>query len=143
MFELNKILSLTAEEIIIVNALDKVAEEARADAKKIAEAYHFSIGQEEIEVYHDRDCNNFEYLTHSGIWKARYLHQSYDVKVDFESIYELYRAEWLIENGYAKETVNGFLTEFGKKKEACSYFREFVRKIPDKVPDVIPDVIIR
>ena len=120
------VLKMTADEILIINGLQKVAEEAREDAKKIAEAYHFGIGEEIIEVWHDRERNNFEYLTHEGIWQARYLHQTYDVKIDQETLFDYYRAEWLIENGYVTEYEN---KEFSKKGFISRYLRSFVRRI--------------
>ena len=130
---MEKIMGMTADEIIIINGLQKVAEEAKEHARRIADAYHcFGIGEDVIEVWHDRDCNNYEYLTHDGVWQARYLHQTYDVKVDADTIFDYYRAEWLIENGYAKEFKNSYLTECGQKKEVCRYFRLFVNKIKVK-----------
>ena len=123
MFDMEKIKSLTSDEILIVNGLQSVAEEAKAHAELIHKAYHnFGIGEDKIEVWHDRDHNNFEYLTHSGLWQARYLHQTYDVSVDADSIFDYYRAEWLVENGYAKEYEGCCLTEYGKKKLICGYF---------------------
>ena len=130
MFDMEKIMGMTADEILIEKGLQKVAEEAKEHAKRIADAYHcFGIGEDVIEVWHDKDFNNYEYLTHNGVWQARYLHQTYDVKVDADTIFDYYRAEWLIENGYVKESEGCYLTEYGKKKEVCRYFRSFVNKI--------------
>ena len=135
MFDTNKIMGLTADEVIIINGLQKVAVEAKVDAKKIAQTYKFGIGQNVIEVWHDRDLNNFEYLTHEGVWQARYLHQKYDVKVDADTIFDYYRAQWLIENGFAKERENGITTENGEKKFICGYLRRFVCRNPTNVAD--------
>ena len=130
MFDMEKIMGMTADEILIANGLQKVAEEAKEHAKRIADAYHcFGIGEDVIEVWHDKDFNNYEYLTHDGVWQARYLHQTYDVKVDADTIFDYYRAEWLIENGYAKESDNCYLTEYGQKKMVCGYFKSFVNRI--------------
>ena len=129
MFDMDKIQNLNADEILIVNGLQSVAEEAKKHAELIYKVYHnFGIGEDKIEVWHDRDHNNFEYLTHSGVWQARYLHQTYDVGVDADSIFDYYRAEWLVNNGYAKECEGCYLTEYGQKKEICGYFRSFVRR---------------
>lgn len=130
MFDMNKIMSLNADEILIANGLQSVAKEAKEHAELISRTYHcFGIGEDKIEVWHDQERNNFEYLTHSGVWQARYLHQSYDVNVDAESIFDYYRAEWLVENGYAKEYEGCYMTDYGKKKQICKYFRSFVRRI--------------
>lgn len=131
MFDMEKITSLNADEILIVNGLKDVAAEAKEHAELIAKAYHsFGIGEDKIEVWHDKDWNNFEYLTHDGVWQARYLYQTYDVKVDADSIFELYRAEWLVENGYAEEYEDSNFTEYSEKKLICGYFRSFVKRIP-------------
>lgn len=131
MFDMEKIMKMTPDDIIIINGLCNIAKEAKADAKKIADAYHcFGIGETIVEVWHDSDRYNHEYLTHDGTWQARYLHQSYDVQVDAESIFDLYRAEWLIDNGYIDEhDKDGYITTYGRKKEVCRYFRSFVKHI--------------
>lgn len=130
MFDMDKIMSLNADEILIVNGLQSVAKEAKEHAELIHKTYHsFGIGEDKIEVWHDRDQNNFEYLTHSGVWQARYLHQTYDVSVDADSIFDYYRAEWLVANGYAKECEGCYLTKDGRKKQVCRYFRSFVNRI--------------
>ena len=129
MVDMEKVMGLNANEIIIVNGLLPVAKEAKEHSELIYKVYHnFGIGEDRIEVWHDRDWNNFEYLTHSGVWQARYLHQTYDVSVDADSIFDYYRAEWLVDNGFAKEIENGRMTEYGSKKQICGYFRSFVRK---------------
>ena len=130
MFDMGKIMSLTPDEVLIVNGLQTVAEEAKKHAELIRKNFHnFGIGEDKIEVWHDRDYNNFEYLTHSGIWQARYLHQTYDVSVDADSIFDYYRAEWLVKNGYAEESEGCLTTEYGEKKMICDYFRSFVSRI--------------
>lgn len=125
MFDLEKIMSLTADEILIINGLQSVAAEAKEHARLITETYHcFGIGEDKIEVW--SDSYNAEYLTHGGLWQARYLHQSYDVKVDEDTIFDYYRAEWLVKNGYAAEYENNHVTEIGKKSIICQYFKTFV-----------------
>jgi len=131
MFNMDKIMEFNADEILIINGLRDVAKEAKEHAELIHKTYHcFGIGEDKIEVWCDLDCNNFEYLTHDGVWQARYLHQTYDVKVDADSIFDYYKAEWLIKNGYAREYEGCYSTEYGKKKNICGYFRSFVNRIP-------------
>jgi len=128
---MDKIMSLNADEILIINGLQPVAKEAKEHCNLIHQTFHnFEIGENCTVDYHDSEGNNFEYLAHDGVWQARYSHQSYDVKVDADTIFDYYRAEWLIENGFAEEFKSDCcLTEYGKKKEVCKYFRSFVKKI--------------
>ena len=128
MFDMEKINNLTADEVLIVNGLQAVAKEAKEHVALIHKTYNcFGIGKDTIELWHD--SYNAEYLTHDGIWQARYLHQQYDVKVDVATVFDYYRAEWLVNNGYVDEYNASYLTDYGKKKFICGYFRSFVRRI--------------
>lgn len=127
MFDMEKIMSLTVDEVLIINGLLSVAKEAKEHAKLIADTYHcFGIGEDKIEIW--SDSHNEEYLTHDGIWQARYLHQEYDVSVNENTIFNFYRSEWLVENGYAKEYENDRITVDGERAKICRYFRAFVNK---------------
>ena len=129
MLDMGKIMKLTVNEVLIINGLEEVAREAKEHSELIHKAYNnaFGIGVEKVEVW--SDGNNYEYLTHEGIWQARYIHQSYDVRVDSDTIFDFYRAEWLIANGYVEEYDGNYLTEDGNKKQICGYFRAFVQKV--------------
>lgn len=122
MFDMKKIMSLNADEILIANGLEAIAKEATEHSKLIHNTYRFGINEQEIELWHD--SNNAEYLTYDGMWKARYLHESYDVKVDADSIFDYYRADWLVNNGYA--TLKDL--EYCTKTQACKNFRRFVKR---------------
>lgn len=126
MFNLEKIMKLNADEILIVNALQEVSKEAKQHVELIHNSYRcFGIGEDKIEVY--RDGNNVEYLTHDGIWNARYMHQEYNVAVDEDTIFDYYRAKWLAENGYAND--DSFSSrDCQKKKKVCEYFCSFVNR---------------
>lgn len=126
---LEEIMKLTPDEILILNGLVDVAREAKTAAKIIQNAFQnsFGIGVDKIEVWHDD--YNAEYLTHDGVWQARYLHQTYDVKCTAEEIFKFFRADYLISNGYEKEFNGNYRTEAGEKKEVCGYFRCFVKNI--------------
>ena len=134
---LENILALSVNEIIILNDLADVAKKAKKDAEIIRKAYanSFGIGEDKIEVWRDRDCNNYEYLTHSGVWQARYLHQSYDVRCTEDEIFRYYRAEYLIENGFEKETNGNCYTEAGELKFIVRYFHSFVRLAQKKLEE--------
>ena len=124
MFDLEQIMNLTAADAIILNDLKGIAEEAKSHSKLIHKAYHcFGIAQKKIEVWHDPERNNFEYLTHDGVWQARYLHQTYDVGVDVNSIFELYKAEYLVKKRFSTSS------EDKEKERIAGYFRSFIRNI--------------
>ena len=124
---IEKILDLTADEIIVAVELQKVAKEAADVAQLIRDTYHcFGLNEDQIEVYRDHDGCNREFLTHDGVWLARYLHQSYNVDCSTTIIYEYLRAEFLVNNGYMPEYEGNILTDIGEKKLICSYFRKFV-----------------
>ena len=137
MFDLEKIMELTADDLLIVNGLQEVAREAKEHSDLIYKAYEhaFGIGQKKVVIWED-GCNA-EYITHEGVWQARYLHQKYDVKVDFDTIFDFYRAEWLIKEGYVKEYFEDEMTVYGKKKEICNYFRVFVRRHITNASDLL------
>lgn len=127
MYDMNKIMSLNADEILIVNGLQDVAKEAKEAAELIRKTYVFHIGEDKIEVWHDRDMNNFEYLTYSGVWQARYLHQTYDVECSEDEIFQYFRAEYLVDNGFVPETSECRYTEEGQMKSISKYFRRFLK----------------
>ncbi len=128
------IMNLSVDQIILLNELVSVAKEAKEASQMIYQAYQnaFGIGKDKVEVWSD-DCNA-EYLTHDGVWQARYLHQTYDVKCSPDEIYQYFRAEYLIKNGYAEEVASGgYLTEEGKLKQIAGYFHSFVRRAQKKL----------
>ena len=128
------IMNLSVDQIILLNDLVSVAKEAKEESKMIYQAYKnaFGIGENTIEVW--SDDYNAEYLTHDGVWQARYLHQTYDVKCSPNEIYQLFRGEYLIQNGYAEEIgSDGCLTEEGKQKQIAGYFRSFIRRSKQKL----------
>ena len=131
------IMNMKVDEILLLNGLVSVAQEAKdaAEAIHTAYAHSFGIGEDSIEVWHDRDNNNFEYLTHDGIWQARYLHQTYDVKCTADEIFKYFRAEYMIQNGFAKEFEGCYMTEEGQLKQIAGYFKSFIRKVQQRLTD--------
>jgi len=122
--DIGRIMQLTPEEVFAVVKLQELATEANEAAKLIKETYRcFGIGEEEIEVYEDRDGYNHEYLTHSGLWKARYLHQTYDVYCTPEGIFECFKAEYFTQMG-----VCNLSHQTRDLAEAARYFRSFINK---------------
>ena len=130
---MEEIMNLSVDQIILLNELVLVAKEAKEVSQMIHQAYKnaFDIGEDKVKVWSD-DCNA-EYLTHEGVWQARYLYQTYDIKCSPDEIYPYFRAEYLIQNGYAEEyTSNGAITEEGRLKQIAGYFRSFVRRAQEK-----------
>lgn len=127
MFNMEKIMNLTADEIIIVNGLNDVAKEAKEVAKLITCVYTFPMNKDKIRIW--GDGYNDEYITHDGVWQARYLHQTYDVKCTEDEIFDYFKAEYLVVNGFAnKHRDNGTYTEEGEKAYICQYFRSSLEK---------------
>lgn len=124
MFDIEKIKSFTVDEIIIMNELLDIAKAAENSAKFIQNTYQFPIGVDKITVWSDE--HNAEYLTHDGIWQARYLHQEYDVDCSKDSIFNYFRAEYLVSNGFCKEYDGCYETKEGEMAKIAKYFRSFV-----------------
>lgn len=124
MFDVEKIKSFTVDEVIIMNELLDVAKEAKEFAKLIRDTYQFPMGEDKITVW--SDGHNAEYLTHNGVWQARYLHQSYDVECSEDSIFKYLRAEYLVSHGFCKEFEDGSRTEDDRMAFISRYFRSFV-----------------
>lgn len=123
---MDTIMNLSVNEILLLNGLADVAKEAKEAAEIIQKAYTFKCGEDKIEVYHDKDYNNFEYFTHDGVWQARYLHQSYDVICTPDEIFKYFRAEYMIKSGFAKEFDGSAYTSEGQMMQIANYFRSFV-----------------
>lgn len=126
MFDFESILKLGTKETIILKDLYPLAKKAIEAEKLIKETYLFPIGQNSIEIWHDE--HNAEYITHDGIWQARYLHQSYNVECTAESIFDYMKAAYLIKNKYVPKFVEGKQTDEGIKAEIFNYFSAFLKK---------------
>ena len=129
MFDYAVIKKISPNDVLILNGLIPLAQQAIEAEKLIKETYMFHIGETEIEVWTDQ--NNYEYITRDGIWQARYLHQEYNVECTADVIFEYFKADFLIKNGYSKEYENSCYTEEGKKAEIFRYFIGFLRKTED------------
>jgi len=131
MYDLEKIKNLTSEEVQIVSAMKVIAEQAQEIVDLIRGAYSFRMGEEKIQVMNDGP--NSEFLTHSGVWQARYLHQTYDVSIDKESIFDLQLASYLIEKGFAESSIDAHMTPEGEKQMIDRYFMSFVQRTKTKL----------
>lgn len=126
MFDIEKIKSFTVDEIIIMNELLDVAKSAKEAAKLIRDTYQFPMGEDKIELWNDG--YNAEYITHSGVWQARYLNQQYDVSCSENSIFEYLKAEYLVSHGFCKEYEGCYATDEGEMARIAAYFRSFINK---------------
>lgn len=102
--------------------------EAGEAVEIIRKAYQFEIGEKEKRIYYLG--GNAEYLTYDGLWKARYLYQSYDVLCTPEGIYEVYLAEHLVKHG---ELIQDEETK--KNAKASESFRAFVEATRKKLAE--------
>lgn len=119
------IINLSLKDVYVLNALLPIAEEAKNAETLIKSTYSFGVGEEKIEIWHD--SVNHEFVTRDGVWQARYLHQTYDVNCTAEEIFEYMKADFLINNSYAPEAIDGVLTAEGEKAFIYRYFSTFLR----------------
>ena len=102
--DFEKINSLTPDEIIIANILDKAAKEANAAVELIYDTYKFHMGEEKIELARNGQ-SNYEYLTYDGKWVGVFAKKpTYTVKCSKEEsdIYAYLYAKSLLEGGYVR-----------------------------------------
>lgn len=120
--DMKKIMELTPDEVMAVAKLQELAKQAKEEAELIYNTYNnFRIGEAKIQVW--TDGTNYEYLTYTGIWEARYLHQSYDVVCTPEGIFDILKAK------YFASFEDDILDE---KAQSASYFEAFISRTKDK-----------
>ena len=113
--------SLKSEDLRRIEVYQKLLKEAEEAVNLVIGKYKFSILQEKIILWNDG--NNAEYLTHNGVWQARYLHQTYDINITVDGIFDVFKEEYehrLKNNG-----------RVNNKAESASYFRLFISKIKE------------
>jgi hypothetical protein len=111
--------NLTPEDIELILKYNELLSEAKDAVKIIKNTCLFHIGEKRIIL--SDDGNNREYLTFDGVWKARYLHQSYDIPVTVEGVFDVYKAEY----EYRKSKS----TQIKQKADSARYFRSCVRRL--------------
>lgn len=131
MIDFEKIRSMTPAEVKLVAVMDTMLKHAEEIVDMIKSAYTFKMGEDSIKVADDG--NNKEFLTHSGVWQARYLHQKYDVEIDAEKIMQMQLAAYAVKNGICPETCNGVATQEGELALIDRYFSAFVRTTREKL----------
>lgn len=116
---------MTIEEIESMQGYCALAKEAREAYYTVSKACLFPMGQNEIVVYENGD--NKETLTHDGMWKARYLHQSYDVEVTADAIFKVFKEEY--------NHIKSRSSKVNNIAESARYFRGFVSRCKDSIKE--------
>ena len=114
--------SLTAEDTKTILKLSELRDEAEKAYGIIRNKIKFSIGEDKIEIWND--TNNAEYITHKGVWQARYLHQTYDVTCTVEGIFNVFKEEYLDSLKHSCMVNN--------VADSARYFRSFVDGLKKK-----------
>ena len=127
MLNYETIKKLNSDDVIIINDLVTLAEKAKEIDKKIKENFTFKIGEEKIDVWHDNYSR--EYLTPDGVWHARYLDQTYDVKCTAEEIFEYLKVDYLINKGLVPPIKDHKYTAEGEKRKIYGYFSSFLNRL--------------
>ena len=114
--------SLNPQDLRRIEKYSELLEEAEDAMRTILSSYKFDLRQDKILVYND-GCNS-EYLLHSGVWEARYLYLSYDVKVTVEGIFDIFKEEY--EHRLSKSV------RVNNKADSAIYFRSFIARTKEK-----------
>ena len=133
---MKSILNLSAKEIVLFDALTKLANEAIEAEKLINEHFKssFGFGNKVIHVYHTESCGeyygdgylnidgNFEY--HDNWWGGR----TYKFNCDADGIYQMFRSCYLHSNSLDASDPCEFNCQI---ENIDGYFREFVKSLSD------------
>ena len=91
MFDYEKIMSITPEQIIVISELAKLAQKAQKYEKLIKKTYLFTMGEDKIEIWSNSNNTLREYLTFRGTWemfRRGNVVEDYSVDISAESIYK-------------------------------------------------------
>jgi len=130
MIELNyeTLKSLTSEQVILLNKLAPLVEEAKRMQRIVDNSFCFHTRQNQIVVLQESNSHH-EYLTHDGVWKYRYDGKEYQIKTDAESLFENLKAECLLENDLIPRIVNNGWSKETEMVYFFGYFRKFLDRI--------------
>ena len=112
---------LTADDVLFLDTLAKLAKLAKEDAELINKKYKFKEGQEKIVVWNDG--YNEESMTSDGFWHGDYLNNNYKVKCTAEAIFRLYRNQYLYDN----MMIDG--EYYSEESKIAANFKEFDEEI--------------
>ena len=106
MKEILSIMALSAEELYFLGEFMRIAKEAVEYAEKVRKLkVSFPIGQKEVEIYHEDSFD--EYYGHGYIsvnghytyWDNWWGGREWELYLNEEEIYKVFRAEFLLEKG--------------------------------------------
>ena len=125
--DMEKLMKMSAKDVLSVKDFLLIAQEAKLSAELIQKTFKssFSLVSHRIQVWCDREGLNFEYLTDDWVWQAKYTDWFYNVKCDTQGIYELFRAEYLMNWDLIPKTDPQYY-KISHMAQACKYFRKFV-----------------
>ncbi len=130
MVNLAKFEGITPDDIIILVGLLEPAKEAKRLAQMLHQAYPFKP-DEMKKVLVDNGVDH-EYITRDNTWHYRSKKVKLDVSYTTESIFELLKAEFLVNAGYVDRYSNDLmsLTELDIQSKAFNYlhFKNFVKR---------------
>ncbi|MBR6252252.1 MAG: hypothetical protein IKR04_00150 [Clostridia bacterium] len=129
-----EIMQMSAQEIVLMNAFAKLAEEAFMAEKTIKDYYGekaFGLGEKEIHVFHTESCDEYYgdgYITIDGVFKYQdnwWGGRSYEFSCNAEGIYQMLRSCYLRNNGLSHLESKSFDCQV---EHIDSYFRSFIKK---------------
>lgn len=124
--DIDKVMSLTTDEIVLISKLGPIAEKAKKFADMICDKYYFRIGQEFIGVSDSGD----EFLTRDGVWEKSISGQSgqeqtVQITCTYEEIFKVLRDDYLRQNGLLEnakpneEIATSFLDFLARTQDSC------------------------
>ena len=124
------LMELTAEDLADIEVLQKLRKEAER-------LYRVIVNNQKVPLILDDqnryklwdDGNNAEYLALKDgewVWQARYVHQTYDVPINLEKIYQT------MVNGYKHRKDERKRGLVNNCDDAIKYFKSYVLKLEEQ-----------
>ena len=122
---MDKIMSLSLNEVCAVMKLMELAKEAEEVYRLIRESYNkIDIGEQEVIVC--EEPSNYEYLSNDLVWHAWHREELLTVTCTPDVIFELFKAE------YFADTRRVISDYYKKKARICKKFRSFVKRLQEE-----------
>lgn len=133
------IMTMSAQEIILVSAFADLAKEAFKAEELIKKHFDsaFGIGKREVHVYHTESFGEYYgdgYLTIDGVFKYHdnwWGGRDYQFHADAEGIYRILRSCYLRRNNLEHLNPEKFDCQI---EHIDSYFREFIKDLTKQNP---------
>ena len=125
--EMEKLMQMSIDDVLSVKDFLLIAQEAKATAELIQKSFKSSFSEvlHRIPVWCDREGQNFEYLTDDWVWQAKYTDWFDNIKCDAKGVYELFKAEHLMNWNLISKTDPNYY-KISHMAKTCKYFRKFV-----------------